>query len=111
MPETISIYDTWVRLLSFFVFRKACSVVDTFQIRRPTTVVVNSKAPFVPRFLEQVGDASTRKEVASRVQGRHLSLQNQSRARARGGKNKRKKGVKVPRLRPESWRLAGNETK
>ena len=88
-------------------------VNSSLQIRRPTTIVVNGKAPFVPRFLEQVGDASTRKEVVSRVQGRHLSLQNQSRARApaRAGKNERKQGARVPRLRPESWRLPGDETK
>ena len=75
--------------------------------------VVNSKAPFVPRFLEKVGDASTRKEVVSRVQGRHLPLQNQSRTRAgaRAKKDKRKPGTKLPRLRPESWRLPDSETK
>lgn len=75
--------------------------------------MVDSNAPFVPRFLEQVADASTRKEVDSRVRGRHLLLQNQARAQARTRekKNKRKQGIKVLRLRPESWRLPGNETK
>lgn len=73
--------------------------------------MVNETAPFVPLFLEQVRDGSTRKEIASRVQGRHLSLENQSRTRTGAKKKERKKGVKIPRLRPESWRLPGSETK
>lgn len=73
--------------------------------------MVTGKAPFVPRFLEQVGDSSTQKEAFSRVQGRHLSLQNQSRAQARREKNGGKRGTKVPRLRPKSWKLPDNETK
>ena len=110
MPVTIGIYDKEVRLAP--PSRKGCCVVDrSLQIRRPATVVVTGKAPFVPRFLEQVGDASTQKEVVSRVQGRHLSLQSQSGARARAKKSGKKEGIKVPRLRPKSWKLAGDETK
>lgn len=107
MPETISIYDTTVS--RFFARIRVRSSI--LQIRRPTTVVVNGIAPFVPLFLEQVGDASTRKEIASRVQGRHLSLQNQSRPRTRAKKKERKPGVKIPRPRPESWRLPESETR
>jgi len=77
--------------------------------------VVNGVAPFVPRFLEQVGDSSTWREVASRVQERHLFLQNQPRERTRAKekerKKKKQKGGKIPRPRPESWRLAENETR
>lgn len=110
MPETISIYDTEVRPL-FFVFFARIVGYPTLQIRRPAKVVVNSIAPFVPRFLEKVGDPSTQKEAASRVQGRHLSLLTQPRTRAGAKKDKRKPGMTVPRLRPESWRLPGGETK
>lgn len=105
MSDTISIYDTTVRP---FLVRIAVRS-SILQIRRPTTVVVNGIAPFVPRFLEQVGEASTRKEVVSRVHGRHLSLQNQSRARTGAATKGRKKKGGIPRLRPESWRLAENE--
>lgn len=107
MPDTINIYNTEVNL--FLVWGIAVSPIF-LQHRRPFTVVVDSTAPFVPRFLEQVVDASARKEVGSRVQGRHLLLQNQSRARTQT-RAKKKKGTKVPRLRPESWRLSKNETK
>lgn len=114
MPDTISIYDTVVRLILFHFSREGRCVVDSsLQVRRPATVVVDGNAPFVPRFIEQVVATSIRKEVGSRVQGRHLVLQNQSRARmrTRAKKNKGKQGTKVPRLRPKSWRLPGNETK
>ena len=110
MRDTISIYGREVRPpLSPFFLRPS----TLLQHRRPTAVVVDSNAPFVPRFLEQAVDASARNEVYSRVQGRHISLQNQSRARARGRtkKNKREQGMKAPRLRPESWRLPDNETR
>lgn len=110
MQDTISIYDAQVKP---FFSREHCCVANVFQRRRPVSVVVDGNAPFVPRFLEQAVDGSVRKEVGSRVQGRHLLLQNQSRARAqaRTKKDKRKQGTKVPRLRPESWRLPNNETK
>ncbi|KAF9792373.1 RNase P/MRP, p29 subunit [Thelephora terrestris] len=89
---------------------KTISIYDT-TVQRPAAVVVNDTAPFVPVLLKQVGNASIRNEVASRVHGRHLSLQNQPRARPQGKKKAEKKGVKMPRLRPESWRLPVNETK
>ena len=110
MPDTISIYDTTVRPF-FFLLTTIADRSSILQIRRPTTVVVNGVAPFVPLFLEQVRDGSTRKEVASRVQGRHLSLQAQPRGRKCAKKKGRKTGEKIPRLQPESWRLAENETK
>lgn len=107
MPDTnISIYDSTVR--SLFLFARVAVRSSILQIRRPTTVEVNGLAPFVPRFLEQVGEASTRKEVASRVQGRHLSLRDRVGTQTRVYK---KKEGKIPRPQPESWRLPEDETR